>query len=333
MVQIMKYCYFAVVLLLLALVSGCRASPAPTPPSLPEPTQELLDAVPFAAPKEGPTEAWREARSLFFAAYVLQLQGQLEEAIKQYQSSIDTFPTAEAYTFLGWTYSWMGRYDDAIREAQCAITLDPEYGNPYNDIGVYLTEQGKLDEAIPWLMQAIEAKRYASPHYPRLNLGHIWILKGEWGKALSSYEEIWRLAPDYPIPDIPALAADLYLPPEQARNPGTVAEQQAVMEAVAQYFQAWNNYDADALKGFSAPPDNEVSMALLLHLAAAKRAGVTIAIHDIEVLHLEGNIAIVAVSVSPVDEPKPIYQLLRRINGTWKVVVRLFLTDHSFGTL
>ncbi len=112
---------------------------------------------------------------MFFAAYMLQLQGELEEAIELYQLSIDTFPTAEAYTFLGWTYSWMARGDDAIREAQCAIAIDPEYGNPYNDIGVYLMAQGELDEAIPWLMRATEAKRYASPYYPWLNLGPIWL--------------------------------------------------------------------------------------------------------------------------------------------------------------
>jgi len=87
---------------------------APSPASLPESPQELLDIVPFAVPKEGPTDAWQEARRLFFAAYILQLQGELEEVIVQYQCSIDTFPIAEAYTFLGWTYSWMGRYDDAI---------------------------------------------------------------------------------------------------------------------------------------------------------------------------------------------------------------------------
>ncbi|NIO09761.1 MAG: tetratricopeptide repeat protein, partial [Deltaproteobacteria bacterium] len=45
------------------------------------------------------------------------------------------FPTAEAYTFLGWTYSFMGQLNEAIEECQRAITLDPDFGNPYNDIG------------------------------------------------------------------------------------------------------------------------------------------------------------------------------------------------------
>lgn len=221
----------------------------------------------------------------------------------------------------------MGRYDDAIQEAKRAIALDPDYGNPYNDIGVYLMAQGKLDEAIPWLMRAMEAKRYASPHYPWLNLGHIWVLKGQWGKALSSYEEIWTLEPSYPIPAIPALDAALFLPPEEARNQVSMDEQHAVKEAISKYFQAWSIYDADALKDCSDPSSNEISMALLLHLAAAKHADVTITVGDSQVLHLEGSIAIVETSVSVAGKPETIWHLLRVTNGTWKVVIRLFPVD------
>ena len=44
--------------------------------------------------------------------------------------------------------------DDAIAQCEIAIELDPEFGNPYNDIGVYLMQQQRLDEAIPWLERA-----------------------------------------------------------------------------------------------------------------------------------------------------------------------------------
>ena len=60
--------------------------------------------------------------------------------------------------FLGWTYSYQGRLDDAIPECQKAIEVDPEFGNPYNDIGAYLIEQQKHDEAIPWLERALQAR-------------------------------------------------------------------------------------------------------------------------------------------------------------------------------
>ncbi len=313
------------------LAASCRAPPTTKPPitSPPEPPQELLESVPFAIPREGPTEAWREARRLFFTAYVLQLQGDVENAIDQYQRSIKVFPTAEAHTFLGWTYSWMGRYDDAIREAQQAITLDPEYGNPYNDIGVYLKEQGKLDEAIPWLMKATKAKRYASPHYPWMNLGHIWVQKGEWGMALSSYEEMWSLVSGYPIPAVPALDAALFMSPEKDWDRGTAADQQAVKEAITRYVQAWNDYDADTLKDCSDYINIEVDVALLLHLSAAKRAGVTITVSEIQVLHIEDDVAIVEIDGFIREESENIWYLLRRINGDWKVVIRLFTESRN----
>jgi len=59
----------------------------------------------------------------------------------------------EAHTFLGWTYHFQGRIEEAIAECKLAIGLDPEFGNPYNDIGAYLIELGRFEEAIPWLEQ------------------------------------------------------------------------------------------------------------------------------------------------------------------------------------
>src|SRR3990172_10278308 len=99
-----------------------------------------------------------QAIELFKKDYEYQMNGELDLAIEHYKRSIETFPTAEAYTFLGWTYSFKGKLQDAITECKKAIEVDPDFGNPYNDIGAYLIELGKLDEAIPWLEKAIHAK-------------------------------------------------------------------------------------------------------------------------------------------------------------------------------
>src|SRR5512145_475356 len=96
------------------------------------------------------TELWREA-------YGRQMQGDLEAAIDLYRRSLAVRPTAEAHTFLGWTLSFQGRLDEARQECLKAIEVDPDFGNPYNDIGVYLMQQDKLDEAIPWLEKAKRA--------------------------------------------------------------------------------------------------------------------------------------------------------------------------------
>ena len=95
------------------------------------------------------------ALRLFQQAYEHQMSGELDDAAALYRASIGLFPTAEAHTFLAWTYSYKGRFNDAIEECQKAIEVDPEFGNPYNDIGAYLIEQGKHDEAIPWLERAL----------------------------------------------------------------------------------------------------------------------------------------------------------------------------------
>lgn len=132
-------------------------------------------------------------------AYELQMAGHLKQAIAYYKKSLEADPTAEAHTFLGWTYGMMGRLQEAIEECHRAISLDPDYGNPYNDIGVYLMQQGKLDEAIPWLKKAMLALRYDNPEFPHANLAHVYEMKGLWPLALEGYERALSLRPDYKI--------------------------------------------------------------------------------------------------------------------------------------
>lgn len=128
------------------------------------------------------------AEELFQKAYERQMQGELEEAAGLYRQSIAAFPTAEAHTFLGWTYSFMGRVDDAIAECLRAIEVDPAFGNPYNDIGAYLIEKGQVDEAIPWFERALQAPRYESYCFPHFNLGRVHERKRRFRRALDEYK-------------------------------------------------------------------------------------------------------------------------------------------------
>jgi Tfp pilus assembly protein PilF len=123
------------------------------------------------------------------AAYEKQQAGDLNTAIQLYKASIAEHPTAEAHTFLGWTYSHLGRFDDAIAECKTAISVDPDFGNPYNDIGSYLVHLGQLEEAIPWLEQAKRAKRYEPRHFPYINLGRVYLKLGKILEATREFEQ------------------------------------------------------------------------------------------------------------------------------------------------
>jgi Tfp pilus assembly protein PilF len=126
------------------------------------------------------------------------MNGDLEGAIAAYTRSIEMYPTAEAHTFLGWAYSFQGRIDEAIKECETAIHIDPDFGNPYNDIGVYLIEKGEYDEAISWLQKAMAAKRYEPRHYPHMNMGRVLVRKGRYQEAIKELKKALAIEPNYP---------------------------------------------------------------------------------------------------------------------------------------
>jgi Tfp pilus assembly protein PilF len=125
------------------------------------------------------------------------LSGDLAGAIHLYQASLAEEPTAEAHTFLGWVYSFERRFDEAIVECKRAIAVDPTFGNPYNDIGCYLMAQGRADEAVPWLKQALEAPRYEARHFPHVNLARVYEGQGRVLDAVTEYGLALDTVPGY----------------------------------------------------------------------------------------------------------------------------------------
>jgi Tfp pilus assembly protein PilF len=142
-------------------------------------------------------EVRAEAQRHFQQAYEAHMQGRLEEAAAHYQRSIALHPTAEAHTFLGWVYSHQGRPDDAITQCKIAIEVDPEFGNPYNDIGAYLIEMGRHDEAPPWLERAKRAPRYEPRHYPYFNRARVHVKRHEILEAIRELERALSIEPRY----------------------------------------------------------------------------------------------------------------------------------------
>ena len=116
-----------------------------------------------------------EAREHFERAYEAQMAGRLDEAVECYKRSLAVYPSAEAHTFIGWAFSYQGKHEEAIAECRHAIAVDPTFGNPYNDIGAYLIELGREEQAIEWLERAKSAPRYEPRHYPYFNLARVYV--------------------------------------------------------------------------------------------------------------------------------------------------------------
>jgi len=138
-----------------------------------------------------------EAREHFEHGYEEQMAGRIDEAIESYRRSIAIQPSAEAHTFLGWALSHQGRHEDAIAECRSAIAVDPTFGNPYNDIGAYLIELGREDEAMPWLERAKVAPRYEPRHFPYFNLARIYVRRHKVHEAIRELEGAIAIEPRY----------------------------------------------------------------------------------------------------------------------------------------
>ncbi|CEM17401.1 unnamed protein product [Vitrella brassicaformis CCMP3155] len=110
----------------------------------------------------------------------------LQAAADTFRSSIAAKPTADAYTYLGWSVLLRGeeegcgrdeRWKDQVNSevidlCKKAIEIDPTFGNPYNDIGVCKMshpDPSVAAECLLWFERAKSAPRYSQRHFPYQN--------------------------------------------------------------------------------------------------------------------------------------------------------------------
>ncbi|OCR01359.1 hypothetical protein BCD67_23175 [Oscillatoriales cyanobacterium USR001] len=83
------------------------------------------------------------------------------------------------YHFLGLQLSNQGKIEEAIAAYRQAIRLDPEYYANYQELGKALATQGKTDEAIATYRQAIKFNPNWTWAYKKLGSHFYWSWKGE----------------------------------------------------------------------------------------------------------------------------------------------------------
>ncbi len=153
---------------------------------------KLFDPGVFVLVNTDPNKAER----YFKIAYNCKVQGNLEEAIKEYNIAIKYKPDyAMAHNNLGVAYYNKGEFDKAIEEYQSAIKYKPDYAMAHNNLGVTYYNKGEFDKAIEEYQSAIKYKPdYAMAHN---NLGIAYDKKGEFDKAIEEYQTVIKYKPDY----------------------------------------------------------------------------------------------------------------------------------------
>jgi len=101
-----------------------------------------------------------------------------------------------AYNNIGWAQYNLGRYEDAIKQYELAIFMNPTFCLGHNNLGRVRAHLGDTDEAMTSFGKAIEyCPRYAEPHY---FLGRIYAALNAADQARQHFSTCRKLGPDSP---------------------------------------------------------------------------------------------------------------------------------------
>jgi Tfp pilus assembly protein PilF len=150
------------------------------------------------APASGGTPSFcgRRAKDLIEDGLRAASQGLNDRAIRWFKDSLRLNRSADALTYWAWVESSRGNLHVAAHLCREALRVDSDFGNAANDLGSYLAALGDVETAIQYFEQAKKSERYSSRHFPYMNLGRIYMDRGEFWKAFKEYREAQKICPD-----------------------------------------------------------------------------------------------------------------------------------------
>jgi Flp pilus assembly protein TadD len=183
-------------------------------------------------------------------------RGWLDEAIKEFQKAIELDPgSAHAHDNLATVYSEKKLFRDALGEYLTAIRLEPDSATAHYNLACFLATHA-LDMAVGEYEEAI----HQDPEYPdaHLNLGLTYADQGKMDLAVKQLERAIALAPEDPFPrhELATLQMD------ESDYRGAIAQLKEVVRLEAANFEAWLDLGiCYAQKGFYAEAERAYAKA------------------------------------------------------------------------
>jgi len=107
----------------------------------------------------------------------------------------------DPYTFfaLGNFFFNKEKYDLAIENYNKCLELKPEFASVRNNLGLVYMKIGEYDKAISYFSELTDNYIYATPHYPRFNMGQAYFYKNDYRKAEKCFKETLEMEPRFTI--------------------------------------------------------------------------------------------------------------------------------------
>jgi len=140
----------------------------------------------------------QQAKALYDQGVKFTKAGKYEDAVKAYQQAISIKPDlAEAQHELGFALFKLRKYEEAIVAFKQALTLKPRNAETYSNLGLSYKAVGQWSNASGAFLKAIEIK----PDHPvtYYNLGLVYKEMKDNDSAIAAYKEAIKLKPDYAV--------------------------------------------------------------------------------------------------------------------------------------
>jgi Flp pilus assembly protein TadD len=137
----------------------------------------------------------QDADAWVVVGYCYSKLGRYQDAIESYKQAIRIKPDdAMAHYNLGFAYGNLGRYQDAIEAFKQAVRIKPDDAVAHHGLGLIYCQFGLRQDAVESFKQAIRIKPdYAEAHH---GLGSTYALLGRYQDAIESYKQAVRIKPD-----------------------------------------------------------------------------------------------------------------------------------------
>jgi Flp pilus assembly protein TadD len=142
----------------------------------------------------------KDAPNSDFAHYnlgtVYDRMGRFEEALKEYQVALTLRPNnAQAHNNLGILYEKTGRLDEAVKEYQAAVKLDPSHAKAFSNLGLLFRRMSRAADALRTLQDAVSFNPSDSSLHN--TLGAVYLEQKRFNEAAGEIQIALRLNPDY----------------------------------------------------------------------------------------------------------------------------------------
>jgi serine/threonine-protein kinase len=135
-----------------------------------------------------------QTSNLTLLGFCLAARGHLQEALDTLKCGQELDPRRAAHrNELAMAYNWLRRHDLATIEAQKAFDLDSTFSFAYAELGIAYVLQGKPDDAITWLEQAV-ALGHRHPSVQG-TLGYAYASAGKQAESLRVVQALTAIAP------------------------------------------------------------------------------------------------------------------------------------------